>query len=52
MDLLGDLAGEIYKNRVLELRNAKLIDSGKYDLRKPLTKNQRRQINYATNMTV
>ncbi len=49
MDLLGDLAGEIYKNRVLELRNAKLIDHGKYDLRKPLTKNQRRQINYATN---
>ncbi len=49
MDLLGDLAGEIYKNRVLELRNAKLIDPGKYDLRKPLTKNQRRQINYATN---
>ncbi len=49
MDLLGDLAGEIYKNRVLELRNAKLIDPSKYDLRKPLTKNQRRQINYATN---
>ncbi len=49
MDLLGDLAGEIYKNRVLELRNAKLIDSSKYDLRKPLSKNERRQINYATN---
>ncbi len=39
----------IYKDRVLHLRNAKLIDSSKYDLRKPLTKNQRRQINYAIN---
>ncbi len=39
----------IYKDRVLHLRNAKLIDSSKYDLRKQLTKNQRRQINYAIN---
>ncbi len=39
----------IYKDRVLHLRNAKLIDSSKYDLRKPLSKNQRRQINYAIN---
>ncbi len=39
----------IYKDRVLHLRNAKLIDPNKYDLRKPLTKNQRRQINYAIN---
>ncbi len=39
----------IYKDRVLYLRNAKLIEPSKYDLRKPLTKNQRRQINYAIN---
>ncbi len=39
----------IYKDRVLHLRNAKLIEPSKYDLRKPLTKNQRRQINYAIN---
>ncbi len=39
----------IYKDRVLHLRNAKLIDSSKYDLRKPLSKNERRQINYAIN---
>ncbi len=39
----------IYKDRVLHLRNAKLIEHSKYDLRKPLTKNQRRQINYAIN---
>ncbi len=39
----------IYKDRVLHLRNAKLIEPSKYDLRKPLTKNQIRQINYAIN---
>ncbi len=39
----------IYKDRVLHLRNAKLIEPSKYDLRKQLTKNQRRQINYAIN---
>ncbi len=39
----------IYKDRVLHLRNAKLIDPNKYDLRKPLSKNERRQINYAIN---
>ncbi len=39
----------IYKDRVLHLRNAKLIEPSKYDLRKPLSKNERRQINYATN---
>ncbi len=39
----------IYKDRVLHLRNAKLIEPSKYDLRKPLSKNERRQINYAIN---
>ncbi len=46
---MDTLLGAIYKDRVLHLRNAKLIDPNKYDLRKPLTKNQRRQINYAIN---
>ncbi len=46
---MDTLLGAIYKDRVLHLRDAKLIDSSKYDLRKPLTKNQRRQINYAIN---
>ncbi len=39
----------IYKDRVLHLRNAKLIEPSKYDLRKSLSKNERRQINYAIN---
>ncbi len=39
----------IYKDRVLHLRNAKLIEPSKYDLRKPLSSNERRQINYAIN---
>ncbi len=39
----------IYKDRVLHLRNAKLIEPSKYDLRKPLSKNEKRQINYAIN---
>ncbi len=46
---MDTLLGAIYKDRVLNLRDAKLIDPNKYDLRKPLTKNQRRQINYAIN---
>ncbi len=46
---MDNLLSGIYKDRVLRLRDAKLIDSSKYDLRKPLTKNERRQINYATN---
>ncbi len=46
---MDTLLGAIYKDRVLHLRDAKLIDPNKYDLRKPLTKNQRRQINYAIN---
>ncbi len=46
---MDTLLGAIYKDRVLHLRNAKLIEPSKYDLRKPLTKNQRRQINYAIN---
>ncbi len=46
---MDTLLGAIYKDRVLHLRNAKLIEPNKYDLRKPLTKNQRRQINYAIN---
>ncbi len=46
---MGTLLQGIYKDRVLHLRNAKLIDSSKYDLRKPLSKNERRQINYAIN---
>ncbi len=45
--MFDNLQAEIYKNRVIELRNAKLIDSNKYDLRRPLSKNQKRQINYA-----
>ncbi len=45
--MFDNLQAEIYKNRVIELRNAKLIDSNKYDLRQPLSKNQKRQINYA-----
>ncbi len=47
--MFDNLQAEIYKNRVIELRNAKLIDSNKYDLRQPLSKNQKRQINYAIN---
>ncbi len=47
--MFDNLQAEIYKNRVIELRNAKLIDSDKYDLRQPLSKNQKRQINYAIN---
>ncbi len=46
---MDTLLRAIYKDRILNLRDAKLIDSSKYDLRKPLTKNQRRQINYAIN---
>ncbi len=46
---MDTLLGAIYKDRVLHLRDAKLIDSSKYDLRKPLSKNERRQINYAIN---
>ncbi len=46
---MDTLLSGIYKDRVLRLRDAKLIDSSKYDLRKPLSKNERRQINYATN---
>ncbi len=46
---MDTLLGAIYKDRVLHLRNAKLIEPNKYDLRKPLSKNERRQINYATN---
>ncbi len=46
---MDTLISGIYKDRVLHLRNAKLIDSSKYDLRKPLSKNERRQINYAIN---
>ncbi len=47
--MFDNLQAEIYKNRVIELRNAKLIDYDKYDLRRPLSKNQKRQINYAIN---
>ncbi len=47
--MFDNLQAEIYKNRVIELRNAKLIDSDKYDLRQSLSKNQKRQINYAIN---
>ncbi len=46
---MDTLLGAIYKDRVLNLRNAKLIEPSKYDLRKPLSKNERRQINYAIN---
>ncbi len=46
---MDTLLGAIYKDRVLNLRDAKLIDPNKYDLRKPLSKNERRQINYAIN---
>ncbi len=46
---MGTLLEGIYKDRVLHLRDAKLIDPSKYDLRKPLSKNERRQINYAIN---
>ncbi len=46
---MDNLLSGIYKDRVLRLRDAKLIDSSKYDLRKPLSKNERRQINYAIN---
>ncbi len=46
---MDTLLRAIYKDRVLHLRDAKLIDSSKYDLRKPLSKNERRQINYAIN---
>ncbi len=46
---MSTLLQGIYKDRVLHLRNAKLIDPNKYDLRKPLSKNERRQINYAIN---
>ncbi len=46
---MDTLLRAIYKDRILNLRDAKIIDSSKYDLRKPLTKNQRRQINYAIN---
>ncbi len=46
---MDTLLSGIYKDRVLHLRNAKLIEPSKYDLRKPLSKNERRQINYAIN---
>ncbi len=46
---MDTLLGAIYKDRVLNLRDAKLIEPSKYDLRKPLSTNERRQINYAIN---